>query len=506
VPRGKVYLVGAGPGDPGLFTLKGLEVMSKAEVVIYDYLANEELLKLAPATAERIYVGKKGGDHTLPQMGINELLALKGRDNLVVRLKGGDPYVFGRGGEEAQVLVEHGIPFEVVPGITAAVAVPAYAGIPLSHRDYTASMAFITGHEREDQESESKIAWDKLATAVGTLVFFMGVKNLPEICKNLVLNGRAPETPVAVIRWGTTPEQKTVTGTLADIAERVARAQLKPPAITVVGEVVRLRDQLNWFERRPLFGKSIIVTRAREQASDFKAKLETLGAHCIEFPTIEIAPPASWEPLDSAITRLEEYDWTIFTSVNGVRFFMDRLWNAGKDARALNGLRIAAIGPKTAEALEQRGLRPDLVPKEYRAESILEGLADEDIKGRRFLMPRALVARDILPGTLRERGAIVDVVPTYETVLPKGKSGTILERFQAGTIDCVTFTSSSTVSNFFSLFDRDALMPLLAPVTIACIGPVTADTAVEHGLTVSIMPAEYTIPGLAQAIRDHYCK
>lgn len=504
MPTGKVYLVGAGPGDPGLFTLKGLEVLRKAEVVIYDYLANEELLKLAPASAERIYVGKKGGDHTLPQMGINELLALKGRDHLVVRLKGGDPYVFGRGGEEAQVLAEAGIPFEVVPGITAAVAVPAYAGIPLSHRDYTASIGFITGHERDDQEGDSKIAWDKIATGVGTLVFFMGVKNLPEICGSLIAHGRAPETPVAVIRWGTTPEQQTITGTLVDIADQVARARLKPPAITVVGEVVRLRSQLNWFEQRPLFGKRIVVTRAREQASDFKAMLEALGAHCIEFPTIEIGPPPSWEPLDTAISRLRDYHWVIFTSVNGVRLFMDRLWSAGKDVRALSGLKLAAIGPKTAEALEHRGLRPDLIPKEYRAESILESLAGEQINGRRFLMPRAMVARDILPDTLRDRGAVVDVVPTYRTVLPTDRSTKILESFQTGTIDCITFTSSSTVSNFFSLFERDRLLPFLETVTIACIGPVTAETAVEYGLTVSVMPQEYTIPGLTQAIQDYY--
>ncbi len=506
MPRGIVYLVGAGPGDPGLFTLKGREVMGRAEVVIYDYLANEELLKLAPPDAERIYVGKKGGDHTLPQPGINELLVEKGRDHVVVRLKGGDPYVFGRGGEEAQVLVEHGIAFEVVPGITAAVAVPAYAGIPLSHRDYTASMAFVTGHERGDQVGESKIAWDKLATGVGTLVFFMGVKNLPEICWNLIAAGRAPETPVAVIRWGTTPEQRTVTGTLADIAQRVAEAQLKPPAITVVGDVVRLRDQLNWFENRPLFGRRVIVTRAREQASDFKSRLEALGAQCIEFPTISIVPPASWEPLDAAITALAQYDWVIFTSVNGVRFFLDRLWHAGRDVRSLSGLRIAAIGPKTAAALEGRGVRPDLVPGEYRAEAILEGLAGEDIAGRRFLLPRARIARDILPDTLRERGAAVDVVTAYETGLPEERSAEILERLRARAIDCLTFTSSSTVSNFFSLFARDEILPLLAPVTVACIGPITAQTAVEHGLTVSIMPTEYTIPGLTDAIRDHYRK
>ena len=277
VKKGKVYLVGAGPGDPGLLTLKGKELLERAEVVIYDYLANEEFLQFAPAAAERIYVGKKGGDHTMSQEDINRLLVAKGREHVVVRLKGGDPFVFGRGGEEAQELVAAGIPFEVVPGVTAAIAVPAYAGIPLSHRDYAASMAFITGHEREDK-ADSKIAWDRLATGVGTLVFFMGVKNLPEICRSLVTHGRPAETPVAVIRWGTTAEQQTVTGTLQDIAEKVAQANLKPPAITVVGEVVRLRDELNWFEARPLFGRRMVVTRAREQASEFKTILAELGA------------------------------------------------------------------------------------------------------------------------------------------------------------------------------------------------------------------------------------
>ena len=359
--RGKVYLVGAGPGDPGLLTLRGREVLERAEVVIYDYLANEEFLKYAPPRSEKIYVGKKGGDHTLSQQGINELLVEKGREKVVVRLKGGDPFVFGRGGEEAQVLVAEDIPFEVVPGVTAAISVPAYAGIPLSHRDITAGMAFVTGHERRDAGT-SKIAWDKIATGIGTLVFFMGVKNLPEICTNLVRHGRSSDTPVAVIRWGTTPAQQTVTGTLGDIVEKVREAGLKPPAITVVGEVVRLREELNWFESRPLFGKRIIVTRAREQASDFKAALSDLGADCIEFPTIEIAPPPSWEPLDTAVRNLSTYDWAIFTSVNGVKFFLERLKACRLDVRELKGVRLAAIGPRTAEALEDTGLTPDLVP------------------------------------------------------------------------------------------------------------------------------------------------
>ncbi len=505
--KGIVYLVGAGPGDPGLLTIRGKEVLQKAEVVVFDYLANEAFLKYAPSTAERIYVGKKGGDHTLSQDGINALLVEKGKENVVVRLKGGDPFVFGRGGEEAQVLVENGIPFEVVPGISAAVAVPAYAGIPLSHRDFTASIAFVTGHERADKnETDSKIAWDKLATGAGTIVFFMGVKNLPEICRNLIENGRPAETPVALIRWGTTPLQQTVTGTLADIVRKVQEAKLKPPAMIVVGEVVKCRDELNWFEHRPLFGRTVVITRAREQASDFKAALEALGARCIEFPTISIAPPPSWDPIDQAIKQISTYDWVIFTSVNGVRFFMERLLAAGKDVRELKGVRLAAIGPKTAEALESSMLRPDLVPGEYRAEGVLEALAGENLKEMRFLMPRAMVAREILPEKLVELGAHVDVVPAYQTVLPEEDAAGVAELIKAGEVDCLTFTSSSTVSNFFSLVGKEELSPFLNKTVIASIGPITAETAGKFGLKTSIMPSEYTIQGLVDSIVAHFAK
>lgn len=501
--QGKVYLVGAGPGDPGLMTLRGKEVLQQAEVVIYDYLANEEFLRYAPPQAEIIYVGKKGGDHTLSQDGINALLLEKGRSKIVVRLKGGDPFVFGRGGEEAEELVAGGIPFEIVPGVTAAVAVPAYAGIALSHRDYTASMAFITGHERDDKD-KSKINWEKLATAVGTLVFFMGVKNLDEICNQLIAHGRSRKTPVAVIRWGTTPEQTTVVGTLDSIVERVKQSRVRPPAIIVIGEVVRLREKLNWYESRPLFGRRIVVTRAREQASEFKSQLAALGAQCIEFPTIEIQPPPSWGPLDQAVRNLSDYDWIVFTSVNGVRFFMQRMRAAAMDARQLKGIRLAAIGPKTAEALEGFGLLPDLVPPEYRAEAILQSLEKERLEGLRFLMPRAMVAREVLPDVLNERGARVDVVPAYQTVLPAGKSSHVLDMLKSGAIHCVTFTSSSTVSNFFSLFERAEILPLLNNVTVACIGPVTRETAEKFGLKVDVMPSDYTIPSLIGAICSHF--
>jgi uroporphyrinogen III methyltransferase/synthase len=334
----------------------------------------------------------------------------------------------------------------------------------------------------------------------------MGVKNLPEICNNLVQNGRPADTPVAVIRWGTTPMQQTVTGTLDSIVPKVKEADLKPPALIVVGEVVNCREELNWFEHRPLFGRKIVITRAREQASDFKLALEELGAHCIEFPTIAIAPPASWEPLDHALQKLSHYDWVIFTSVNGVRFFMQRLLAAGLDVRELKGVKLAAIGPKTAEALENLMLRPDLVPREYRAEGILEAFEGGDLSGKRFLMPRALEAREILPEKLREWGAEVDVVPAYQTMLPKENVSKVAKLLRAGAIDCITFTSSSTVSNFFSLIEKEDVLTFLHNTTIASIGPITAETATKYGLTTSIMPSEYTIRGLVDCIASYFAK
>lgn len=503
VKKGKAYLVGAGPGDPGLLTLKGREVLGLADVVIYDYLANEAFLEYAPPHAERIYVGKKGGDHTMTQEAINRLLVEKARDRVVVRLKGGDPFVFGRGGEEAQELAASGIDFEVVPGVTAAVAVPAYAGIPLSHRDYASSMAFITGHERADgapPQGKEGIDWGKLSSGIGTLVFFMGVKNLPEIAARLMEHGRSPQTPVAVIRWGTTPEQRTVTGTLADIVDKVREAGLKPPAVIVVGDVVRLRESLNWFETKPLFGKTVLVTRAREQASNFRKALEERGARCVEFPTIAVTPPASWEPLDAALASIGRYDWLIFTSVNGVRFFMDRLWAAGRDVRALAGMRLAAIGPKTAESLERFGLRLDVVPQEYRAESLLEALGEETVRGCRFLLPRAAQARDVLPQTLRRWGAEVDVVPAYETIPAAEGAEKVAAMLEQGEIHVVTFTASSTVRFFVQALSHRDVPRLLQKTLVACIGPITADTARSLGIHPAVIAEEYTIPGLVRAL------
>lgn len=501
---GKVYLIGAGPGDPGLITLKGLECLKKSDVVIYDYLANAELLEEAPAEAEKIYVGKKGGEHTLSQGAINSLLIEKARAGKVVsRLKGGDPFIFGRGGEEAEALFEAGIPFEVVPGVSSAVAAAAYAGIPLTHRDYTSTVALITGQEDPHRET-SRIFWDKISTGAGTLVFLMGVGNLSAIASSLIRHGRSPQTPVAVIRWGTLPIQETLVGTLDDIAARAQACQLKPPAIIVVGEVVALREKLNWFERLPLFGKQIVVTRAAEQASELSQRLRELGANPIEFPTIEVIPPAEWSALDHCLRKLEEYDWIVFTSRNAVRFFVERLFAQGFDLRHLKGPSICAIGPRTAEGVEALKVRVDYVPREYRAEAIVEGLKKENLQGKRILIPRSGMARDLLPDELKKAGAIVDVVEAYRTVIPQKDPGDLMDRLRSGKVDAITFTSSSTVKNFVEGIGPQATQALLRGIVVASIGPITAETARGLGIETTVMPQEYTIPALVEALVEHF--
>lgn len=503
--KGKVYLVGAGPGDPGLITVKALEAIREADCIVYDYLANEAFLVHARPEAEIIYVGKKGGDHTLSQEEINRLLVEKARQGKVVcRLKGGDPFVFGRGGEEAEEIVAAGIPFEVVPGVTAAVAVPAYAGIPLTHRELTSAVAFVTGHEDPTKE-RSAIDWAALAR-VGTLVFFMGVKNLPHIARSLISAGKSPQTSVAVIRWGTLPRQKTVVGHLENIAEEVRRAGLKAPAIIVVGDVVSLRDKLAWFENRPLFGLRVLVTRTREQASDLSARLYALGAEPVEFPTIKTVAPDDYGPLDEAISALESFSWVIFTSANGVRFFFKRLFALGYDVRQLKGVRLAAIGEKTAEALKGYGLVADLVPKQYRAEGLIEALGKETLSGARILIPRALEAREILPVKLREQGAEVVVAPAYKTIRPSGGAERLKRILEEG-LDVVTFTSSSTVRNFVAMIGGpEAASNLLSGVKVASIGPITSQTARELGLKVDIEPQTYTIAALVEAIRGYFSR
>jgi uroporphyrinogen III methyltransferase/synthase len=501
--KGIVYLIGAGPGDPGLITVKGVACIRNADVLIYDFLAAPALLAHARKDAEQIYVGKKGGDHTLSQQGINDLLVQKAAAGLTVaRLKGGDPYIFGRGGEEAEVLVKAGIPFEVVPGVTSAVAAAAYAGIPLTHRDHTSTLAFVTGHE-DPTKAESSVDWQALSK-IGTQVYFMGVKNLPKIVGRLLENGMNSATPVAVIRWGTTPRQQTVAGSLSDIVEKVKAARLEAPAIIVVGEVVKLRETLGWFEFRPLLGKRIVVTRAREQASGLVGTLTDLGAAVLECPTISVSPPESWQPLDDAIDRIDRYDWLVFTSVNGVKFFFERLFDKGLDARSLGRLRTCAIGPATADALLAFGLRTDILPDSYRAESVVAAFEKEAVSGKKILLPRAAEARPILPTELTRMGAEVDEVAAYRTLSVRDQAGALIDALEKGKVDMVTFTSSSTVKNFRSLLPDDRVQTLMEPVTVASIGPITSETAVGIGFRVDVTAGTYTVPGLVEAILDHY--
>ncbi len=498
--------MGAGPGDPGLITARALELIRRADCLVYDYLANDVFLAEAAPEAERIYVGKKGGDHTLPQPDINQLLVEKARQGkTVVRLKGGDPYIFGRGGEEAQELRRHGVPFEVVPGITSAIAVPAYAGIPLTHRQHASLVSFITGHEDPSKEA-SAIPWDVLAQSPGTLVFLMGVKNLPDICRELISRGKAANTPAAVIHRGTTPAQRTVTGTLTDIAQKVQEAGLMPPAIFVVGGVVSLRSELNWFENRPLWGKRILVTRSRQQASAFVKVLSEYGAHCLEAPTIEVQPPDDqYTALDKAINRLADFHWVIFTSPNGVSAFFDRLFCAGRDVRALGGCKLATIGAATAQALREYGLVADVVPADFRAEGLAASLAPLVQPGQMVLLPRAQEAREILPQELARRGAVVQVVPSYKTVAPSTLPPVTAAAIQKEELDVLTFASSSTVSNFIRLVGREQFDRLAKKAVIAAIGPITAQTLAKYGHAPQIQPSTYTIPALAAAIVD-YCQ
>jgi uroporphyrinogen III methyltransferase/synthase len=502
--KGIVYFVGAGPGDPGLITVKGLDCIKEATVVIYDRLACARLTAFAQPEAELIYVGKSPEHHTLRQDEINLLLVRKAAQGAIVaRLKGGDPFVFGRGGEEAEALCQAGIPFEVVPGITSATAAPAYAGIPVTHRNYTSAVAIITGNE-DPLKKDSAVAWDKISTGAGTLVFLMGMSNLTKICDRLITNGRHPQTPVALVRWGTRPEQRTLVGTLEDISLKADRAAFKNPAVIIVGEVVLLREKLNWFEKKPLFGKRVLVTRSREQASTFSAAIEALGGEPLEFPTISVAAPENYAPLDDAIKNLRNFSVIIFTSVNGVKSFFKRLRQQGKDIREMGPARICAIGPKTKEALENHGLLVDYVPEEYRAEKIIAGLRDKVGPGTKVLLPRADIARKVLPDALAAMGADVSEITAYRTAMGGGNAPVLKEMLRRKKIDLVTFTSSSTVRNFIKMLDATNLNDLLTSVTVACIGPITAGTARELGLKVDVAADNYTIEGLLEAILKYY--
>ncbi|MBI4634435.1 MAG: uroporphyrinogen-III C-methyltransferase [Deltaproteobacteria bacterium] len=499
--KGKVYIIGAGPGDPGLITLRGVECLREADVVIYDYLVGGDILLHAGEKARLIYAGKKGKDHTIPQAEINALLIREASaGNVVARLKGGDPFLFGRGGEEAEALVGAGIPFEIVPGVTSAMSVPAYAGIPITHRGFASTVAFVTGHE-DPTKDKSDIDWKALAQ-IGTLVFLMGVKNLPAIAANLIENGKDPATPAALIRWGTTPEQETLVATLGDIVRRVEETGFRPPAILVVGPVVEQRERLNWFETKPLFGRGVVITRPPEQAAEFTALLRAQGARVLHFPTIKIVPADDRRDLDRAIGAIGNYQWIIFTSANGVGHFFRRLRDLGKDIRDLKGTRICAIGPATAGAVEDRGIKVDLVPASFISEGVIEAFRGENIKGSRILLPRAETAREVIPAELAKLGATVDVVTVYRTA-SSGRQKSELEAWIGqGKVDVITFTSSSTVTNFVEIMGRGYSPP--PQVKIACIGPVTAGTAEKAGMKIDIMQEKYTIPGLVEGIVAFY--
>ena len=495
---GIVYIVGAGPGDRKLITLKGVECLQCADVVIYDLLLNDALLELCPAHTQKIQAPDPR-IRTTRQTELNQLLIEHAKaGKIVVRLKGGDPYIFGRGGEEAVALTEAEVPFEIVPGITSAIAASAYAGIPVTHRDYASSVAFVTGHSAA-LRSDSNINWEGLATAVDTLVVYMGVAHLRQITERLITHGKNPQTPVSLVRVGTTPQQQVVQGTLEDIVQKAEAAQLKSPAVIVIGEVNRLRQQLRWFDTKPLFGKRILVTRARSQASGFADLLEANGAEIIQFPTIKI------QPIDVNSTYIHatnQYDWIIFTSVNAVEIFYECLQEKGKDARAFGTSKICAVGPKTVEALNHIGIQPDFVPSHSRGSAIATEM--EDVHRKKILLPRAKIATADLPSGLRERGALVDDVPLYDTVKVASESRDEIEAdLLNGRIDFVTFTSSSTVTNFLEMFPTHEPAALLADVKVAVIGPTTQKKAEEYGVQVDVVAKQASVESLVEAILIH---
>jgi len=492
---GIVYLVGAGPGDPGLMTRRSLELIAQADAILYDRLIPPGALDGARTDAELTYVGKEPGNAAMGQEEIGERLVALGLDGKrVVRLKGGDPFVFGRGGEEAEALRAAGVTFEIVPGVTAGVAAPAYAGIPVTHRDAASAVAFVTGHE-DPAKAESALDAEGLARFPGTLVFYMGVKNLPPIADGLIAAGRDPAEPAAVIRRGTYPDQQTVTGTLADIAERVSDAGLKAPAITLVGPAAALRETLAWVERRPLHGKRVAVTRARAQASGLAVRLRELGAEVVETPAIRIEPRPVEGEIASALDAIGDYSLICVTSPNGAALLFDALAERGLDARSLAGATVAAIGPGTARELERRGVRADVIPPRSVAESLVEALAEIPVEGKRALIARAVEARDVLPDALRDRGAKVDVIGLYETVVEPLSDD---RRSALADVDYVTFTSASTVRNLLgSLGDRQ---DALDRARVVSIGPVTSAEARELGVEVAVEAERHDIGGLVDAL------
>ncbi len=496
---GKVYIVGAGPGDTGLLTIKGLKALQLSDVVVYDFHINAQILNYLKNEAEFIYAGKRGGHHEMTQEEINRILVEKAKEGKIVcRLKGGDPFVFGRGGEEAEVLAREGIPFEIIPGISSAIAVPAYAGIPLTHRDLSSLFTVITGNE-DITKHETRINWKALAELDGTLVFLMAVRNLAAITEQLIRNGKDPDTPAALIRWGTRADQITITGTLRTIPEIIKEKKINPPAIFIIGEVVRLRDVLLWYEKKPLFGQRIVITGKESEAYE---KLELLGAEVIDFPTIEITPPEDWTGLDNSLSRLQTYQWIIFTSSSGVRYFMERMLEKGLDVRELKGVKICSVGIKTEEELKKYGILVDLVPEEFRAEGVVEAfkrLYNGNLEGIRILFPRADIAREIIPERIKELGGHVDAPVTYRSIKPETHAKRIKRFLKEGRITMVVFTSGATFNNFIELIGQEA-KEFLMDVKIAVIGPVTKKVVESAGLKVSIMPEKATNEALVEAI------
>ncbi len=496
--KGMVYLVGAGPGDTGLLTLRGAELLKRAEVVVYDALANPELLRLAPATAELI---SRGHNMAMPQKEITATIIAKAKEGkIVVRLKGGDPFIFGRGGEEAEALVAEKIPFEIVPGVSSITAVPNYAGIPLTHREHCSSFTVFTGHS-DSADAATALHYEQIAKIPGTKVVLMGTENLGDWTKSLIAHGMSSATPIAVIQWGTYGRQKSVAGTLATIAKLVAEKKIVPPALTVIGDVVTLRDKLNWFENLPLFGQRIVVTRRSEQAGTFAQRLSALGAEVLAVPTIKITEPTDRMPLVDALLEINSYEWLVFTSANGVNAFFDLFFKRFQDMRDIGGARIAAVGPKTAEALRALHLQVDLQPEEYVGEKIVAAFKKyQDIENVKMCLFRAEVANPELPDALMEEGAIVDDIPVYKTVAEtEDRTGSAARLLEEGA-DWLTFTSSSTVEHFHARFDLPKLLKKFSKLKIISIGPETSKAIAALGLKPTLEAKEHTTDGMIAAL------
>ncbi len=497
---GKVYIVGAGPGDPGLITLKAMRLIGEADVIVYDHLVNQRILRYAQTRAILIDAGKQAGHRMLEQGEINLLLVKEARrGRTVVRLKGGDPFIFGRGGEECEALAVRGIPFEVVPGVTSAVAAPAYAGIPLTHRACASSVALVTGHE-DPAKKTGMVDLQKLARAVDTLVCLMGVGTMDQMVRELQAGGARPDMPVAVIEQGTYPHQRVVEGTLGTIIPRVKLKHIRPPAVMVVGKVAQLRGRIAWFESLPLSNKTMVITRAEDQADTLADLLEQAGARVICFPTIEIGPPRSYGKLDDALQRAHNYDYLVFTSVNGVHAFVSRMRFLKIKRERLCGVTIAVLGEMTAQALRMHGITPGIVPAVFTSRNLAAAFRGEQMRGKKVLLVRSDIAGVLLPRAFKKMGALVEEVSGYRITKPRVKNGEMKRIFEQERVDCITFTSPSTFVNFLSLMKGTPVKPILKKTAVAAIGPVTRREIVKHGIKVSITASPHTIPALAKAI------